>query len=127
MGISMGGFGTWDLLMRHGDMFAAGVPVCGGADLSKAELLKNMPIYTAHGTWDDIVPYGDSTKAMVQAIKNAGGKSIIYKEYSAGHVMWDNLANEPDLLEWLFSQKKSPVIPGEGENELPPTGANPFS
>ena len=28
-GLSMGGFGTWDLLARHGARFAAGMPVCG--------------------------------------------------------------------------------------------------
>ena len=31
-GLSMGGFGTWDMLMRHGSRFAAGIPRCGGAD-----------------------------------------------------------------------------------------------
>ncbi len=124
MGISMGGFGTWDLIMRHGDMFAAAAPICGGADLTKAELLKNMPIYTAHGKWDDTVPFGDSTKAMVQALKDAGSTSVIYKEYSAGHVMWDNVAREPDILEWLFEQKKDegnelPGRPIPGENGTP--------
>ena len=125
IGLSMGGFGTWDLLMRHSDMFAAGVPVCGGADLEMAELLMNIPVYTGHGKWDDIVPFNDSTKAVVQAIKNAGGTSIIYKEYSGGHLIWDNLANEADLFDWLFAQKKSDIV--LKENELPPVGENPFS
>ena len=119
MGISMGGFGTWDLIMRHKDMFAAAVPVCGGADLSEAEALKNMPIYTAHGKWDNEVPFDDSTKDMVEALKKAGSTRVIYKEYSAGHVMWDNVAKEANILEWLFGQKRgintgengTPVVP----------------
>ena len=57
MGLSMGGFGTWDLLMRYPDTFAAGVPICGGGDPSKAEILKNIPIWTRHGTADPTVPY----------------------------------------------------------------------
>ena len=38
-GMSMGGFGTWDLLARHSDMFAAAVPICGGGDPSRANIL----------------------------------------------------------------------------------------
>src|SRR5687768_15353959 len=32
-GVSMGGFGTWDLLARFPNKFAAAVPVCGGGDV----------------------------------------------------------------------------------------------
>ena len=32
-GLSMGGFGTWELLSRHADWFAAAVPICGGGIL----------------------------------------------------------------------------------------------
>ena len=45
MGFSMGGYGTWNALMNHPDVFAAGVPMCGAGDPSKAELLKNIPIW----------------------------------------------------------------------------------
>ena len=41
----MGGFGTWDAIMRHEEIFAAAVPICGGADPTKAEILKDMPGY----------------------------------------------------------------------------------
>ena len=34
-GLSMGGFGTWDALVRHEPIFAAGVPLCGGGDPTK--------------------------------------------------------------------------------------------
>lgn len=36
VGTSMGGFGVWDLLTRHGKLFAAGIPVCGGCDVTHA-------------------------------------------------------------------------------------------
>src|SRR5262249_5923284 len=31
-GLSMGGYGTWDLLARKPELFAAAVPICGGGD-----------------------------------------------------------------------------------------------
>ena len=44
MGFSMGGYGTWNALMNHPDLFAAGVPMCGAGDPTKAEVLKDIPI-----------------------------------------------------------------------------------
>ena len=121
MGISMGGFGTWDLLMRHSDIFAAGVPVCGGADVSQAEGLKNMPIYTAHAANDWSVPYA-GTEAMVKALKEAGSTQVIFKNHadgtlsSGGHIIWGEIGDDPKMLEWLFNQNKSEQ---KNDNELP--------
>ncbi len=106
-GISMGGFGTWDLLVRHGDTFAAAAPVCGGCDVSKAELLKDIPIMTFHGALDPTVP-PTSTRAMYAAIKNAGGTKIYYEEIpNAGHCIWDEVYAKKELATWLFAQKRS--------------------
>ena len=75
VGISMGGFGAWNLLMNHSDVFAAGVPMCAGADPNKADILKNIPIWTFHGTSDTTVPYA-GTAEMYNAIVSAGGNNI---------------------------------------------------
>jgi predicted peptidase len=108
MGISMGGFGTWDLIMRHTEMFAGAVIMCGGADVSYAEKLKDMPIYTAHGTSDTTtVPYNNSTKPMVDALIKAGNENVIFKPViGAGHVMWEPFAQDPEVIGWLFEQKQ---------------------
>ena len=71
-GQSMGGFGTWDCLVRRPGFFAAAVPVCGGGDPSKAALLKDVPIWIWHGGKDRTVPTANS-REMVEAIKKAGG------------------------------------------------------
>ncbi len=104
MGISMGGFGTWDLLMRHGDLFAAAIPVCGGADPSKAAQLVDMPIATFHGDADGAVPVA-GTREIVQAIRDAGGTKISYEEIAgATHNVWDYAASKKELIRWLFEQ-----------------------
>lgn len=106
MGLSMGGFGTWNLLMNHTELFAGAVPICGGADITYADKLKNMPIYTIHGTGDTTVPYR-GTREMVKALRNAGSRSVIYDELkNFGHNVWDYASTKEGIMDWLFSQNK---------------------
>ena len=107
MGLSMGGYGTWNLLMNHSDLFAAGVPICGAADPSKAEILKNIPIHTFHGTVDGVVPV-TGTDEVVAAIKAAGGDTIYYDRVEGkGHDVWSYAASCWEVNRWLFEQRKT--------------------
>jgi predicted peptidase len=103
-GVSMGGYGTWDLLARYPEKFAAGVPVCGGGDERTAPKLKGIPIWAFHGAMDDVVSSKNSRK-MIQAIQKAGGQPG-YTEYpDIKHDSWVQAYQEPHLLPWLFKQK----------------------
>ena len=105
-GLSMGGYGTWDLIMRYPDRFAAAAPLCGAGDPSKAEELKDLPIWAFHDIDDDAVPVS-GTQNMVSAIKAAGGEKILYTESQGfGHRIWDGVYNDPEFQTWLFSQRK---------------------
>lgn len=105
-GISMGGFGAWDILMRHPNMFAGAVPICGGADSTKGAVVKDIPIWTVHSIDDPTVPVS-GTQLMVQAIKNAGGNKIKYTELNGyGHGVWNYTASSPEIYKWLFEQTK---------------------
>lgn len=117
-GISMGGFGTWDLITRHPNTFAAAIPVCGGADSSKAEVVKDIPIYTFHGESDWDVPVA-GTRAMVEAIKTAGGNKITYTEYAGrGHNIWDDAFATTGLFDNLFKHKLSDRVIEEVSSEV---------
>ena len=108
-GISMGGYGTWDLLARFPDRFAAAVPICGGGDPSKAAELVDIPIYVFHDINDRSVPVSAS-QDMVNAIKAAGGEKIIYTETEGvGHEVWTVAINASDLsvIDWMFEQRRS--------------------
>ena len=113
VGLSMGGFGTWDILSRYPELFAAGVPICGGGPTDKIDVLKDMPIYTFHGSSDTVVPYA-GTEGMYKAIQAAGGNKLLFHTFTgAGHNIWNNaIAFEgngtlPSLESWLFAQKKN--------------------
>ncbi|MGY0036208.1 carboxylesterase family protein [Pedobacter sp. NJ-S-72] len=51
-GISIGGFGAWQVAMDYPDKFAAILPLCGGVndtDTSKISGINHLPIWTFHG------------------------------------------------------------------------------
>jgi predicted peptidase len=106
MGLSMGGFGTWDFCQRYPDFVAAAAPICGGADDSTAEKIKHIPIWTFHGSADTAV-WPERTRSMVEALKNVKG-NVKYSEYQkVGHNSWNRAFAEPELLPWLFAQKRN--------------------
>jgi predicted peptidase len=111
-GISMGGCGTWEIMARNPDLFAAGIPLCGSGILSTADKLVNIDIWAFHGTKDPTVLPEGTTK-MVDAIKAAGGTKIIYTALSGqGHSIWNpaytytNAAGQTPA-QWLLQQTKA--------------------
>lgn len=104
-GLSMGGFGTWDLISRHPDRFAAAAPICGGGDPSKAETIKDVPIWAFHGAMDPVVR-PQLSRDMVRALIEAGAHPG-YTEYpDAGHDSWSAAYRDPELFRWLFSKTR---------------------
>lgn len=105
-GLSMGGYGTWELLCRKPELFAAGMPICGGGDVKRADKLAKIPIWVFHGDKDTAVPVARS-REMVEEIKKAGGEPK-YTEYpGVGHDSWTQSYRNPDVLAWLFAQRRT--------------------
>ena len=106
MGLSMGGFGTWDIIMRHSDIFAAAVPICGGGDSTQAEKLIDMPIYTLHCKDDKDVPFL-GTRVMIVALNAYGSTVLKYEELSGyGHNVWGYASKKAEIWTWLFEQTR---------------------
>ena len=102
-GQSMGGYGTWDLILRYPKRFAAAVPVCGAGDPASAKRIAHIPIWAFHGDRDKTVPTR-GTQKMIEALKQAGGRAK-YTEYEGvGHNCWTRAWKEKDLITWLFRQ-----------------------
>lgn len=105
-GLSMGGFGTFDIIQRHPNKFAAAVPICGGGDISKAFLIKDIPIWVFHGTLDETVSPKYS-RSMVSAIQISGGSPGFTEYPDEGHVgAWVQAYSNPHLYEWMFSKER---------------------
>ena len=103
-GLSMGGFGTWELAFAFPECFAAIAPICGGGDPSKANMIKHIPVWVFHGSKDPVVSVTKSEE-MVKALREIGGnvKFTIYPE--ATHDSWTETYNNSNLYEWFLNQK----------------------
>ncbi|WP_290794037.1 prolyl oligopeptidase family serine peptidase [Flavihumibacter sp. UBA7668] len=104
-GLSMGGFGTWELAMKYPEEFAAIAPICGGGDTAKIYRLQYMPVWNFHGAKDNAVPLSASEK-MMSALKryNKDAKFTIYPE--AGHDSWTATYTNDSFYTWLLGQKR---------------------
>ena len=102
-GISMGGFGTWEMAMTYSDRFYRIAPLCGGGMNWRAWSLK-MPIRVFHGKLDDVVPICQS-EAMVDAVMKQGGNVSFTVYDDLSHNCWDRAFEKTDLIEWLAGYK----------------------
>ena len=76
---------------------------CGGADDTKADIFKDLKIFTYHGDLDDMVPV-TGTRNVVAAIKAARGDKITYREYEGmNHWTWDRAYAEYEDMKALFA------------------------
>ena len=98
-GISMGGFGTWELALTYPEKFHKIAPLCGGGMNWRAWAI-SMPVRVFHGKLDDVVPISQS-EAMVNSLR-AQGKDVEFIVYDdLSHNCWDRAFEQTDLIEWL--------------------------
>ena len=107
-GLSMGGYGSWNLAAKHGELFAAVAPICGAGNPDDAGTLKAIPIWAFHGTEDRAVPYKHSVE-MVKAIQKAGGTKIRFTTLQhIGHNSWSAAYATPELFDWFNKYQRRP-------------------
>ena len=113
-GLSMGGYGTWDLGMSHPERFAAIAPICGGGEMitillssrDKAQAMKSLGVWVFHGGKDPVVPLSESER-MVEALKKAGVPDVKFTVYpEAGHDSWTETYKNPEFYHWLLEHTR---------------------
>jgi len=104
-GLSMGGMGTFEIVLRNPKLFAAAMPICGGANPAIASKIKGPKWWIFHGQEDSVVPH-ELSKNMYEFLKDAKAEVKFNSYPSVDHDSWTNAFAEPDLLEWLFAQSK---------------------
>ncbi len=104
-GLSMGGFGTWEMLLTFPEFFSCGAPICGGGLSWRAGVLKGKKLRVFHGLDDNVVPFSYSEQ-MVDAARRAGADVTFTAYDKVGHGSWVRAYESTDLIEWLAAQKR---------------------
>jgi predicted peptidase len=105
-GLSLGGYGAWDLASRYPDYFAAVAPICGGGIARTVGAMRAVPTWVFHGKLDDAVPEEESAR-MVDALKAAGGNVKYTMLPEAGHIeAWVHAYDKAGLFDWFLEQRR---------------------
>jgi poly(3-hydroxybutyrate) depolymerase len=131
-GMSLGGYGVWEIARTYPHTFAAIVPVCGGVFWSyqpqrwqqQTELppeYAHAPAWLFHGADDNVVAPKQSV-LMYDAMKAAGANVRLWEYEKVRHNVWDRAYAEPELPRWLFAHHLSQgnLIPAAAERILVP-------
>ncbi len=103
-GLSMGGFGTWDMITTFPGLFAAAAPICGGGMAWRTDALAGMHIRAYHGVDDGGVAFYLSQE-MVLAARAHGADVELFAYDKVGHGSWIPAYEQPDFVEWLISHR----------------------
>jgi poly(3-hydroxybutyrate) depolymerase len=145
-GLSLGGYGVWEIAKDYPHRFAALVPVSGGIFWSYAPSrwrdlntlpqeytrpIGRTPVWIFHGAADPVVPVKEAS-IMFQALKEAGANVRFWEYAGVKHNVWDKAYGEPQLPRWLLAQRLSAIpklVPAAEEILVPihpvPTKVNP--
>lgn len=107
-GLSMGGWGAWNLAFAHPEMFAALVPIAGFVD--RVPMIENckiasIPIRIFHGLVDDVVDVNYSI-AIYKKLKPCNSNIELNIFDDAGHDSWTRVYDNKEIYDWMFQQTK---------------------
>ena len=104
-GQSMGGAGVWNVITHRPQLFAVAVICCGSVSTEDGTGSASTPLWNFHGHSDQTVPVSVS-RDRIAARRKAGG-SPLYTEYAGvDHNVWEWAYTEPNLVKWMFSQRR---------------------
>lgn len=101
-GLSMGGYGSWELASLRPDWFASLMPICGGGIAGLAKRLVDVPIRAFHGLRDKTVDPIESVQ-MAKAVNCAGGYAELILFPDQNHRCWDAVYTDERNYDWLLS------------------------
>ncbi|WP_430392199.1 prolyl oligopeptidase family serine peptidase [Dyella sp. 20L07] len=121
-GLSMGGYGAWQIAVDHPRLFAAAAVICGGvsapSDMPElavkgmpagndpypwvAAHVAPLPVWIFHGAIDEVVPPAES-RGMYDALLKTGDEVRFTLFPGVNHGSWVPAYASPALWPWMFS------------------------
>jgi len=133
-GLSLGGYGAWELARLHPHRWAAISIAASGVFWSYAperwqemqslpaeyaRALGRTPVWLFHGTEDPVVPQRES-EIMFEALKAAGGHVRLWLFQGLKHDCWTRAYDEPELPRWFLAHRAAAPGTTLPESALPP-------
>lgn len=118
-GLSMGGYGSWSLLVNHPQRFAAVVPICGGGQgiellvstTAHRTAVRTCGVWVFHGAKDPTVPLSESER-MVALLRRNQAEDLQFTVYpEAKHDSWTEAYANPELYAWLLRHTRGAAQP----------------
>jgi predicted peptidase len=104
-GLSMGGYGVWNVAVEYPNFWAAIAPICGAGDPTQAARIKHIPCWCWHGDKDDRVPVQHS-RDMIAALRAAGGTPRYTELPGVGHGSYGPAYRSREFWTWLLEQRQ---------------------
>ena len=111
IGMSLGGYGTFDFVATYPEKFAAAMALCGGSSRKEFCGLNRVPLWIIHGTADRDVSVAQSQR-IVDAMKECGPTNLLRFDKFPGvnHSQLAKMFYLPDTYNWLFSHSKADSV-----------------
>lgn len=104
-GVSMGGYGSWQLGMSCPQYLAGLAPLCGGGMAWTTGALKHVPVWAFHGALDTAVQPEESLR-MVRGVNANGGSARLTIYPDAAHNCWDPTFGGDEYWNWVTTRKR---------------------
>lgn len=105
LGMSLGGYGTLDMVATYPHKIAAAMAMCGGASVKDLSGLNHVPLWIVHGTADRAVSVQQSDR-VVSEMKNydeSTPRLIYHRVKGMNHGQPARIFYLPECYEWLMS------------------------
>ena len=100
-GISMGGYGIYQVMMSKPELFHKAIVCCGGGMYWNAGRMKNIKFRIFHGEKDEAV-FPEESIRMYNKLKSDGADATLTIYPDKDHNCWDPTYLNYDNLKWLF-------------------------
>ena len=129
-GLSLGGYGVWEIAKDYPGCFAAIAPISGGIFWSYAparwhdqeivadyvRAIGRTPVWIFHGAQDPLV-IPSQAEIMFKAVSAAGGDVRFWEYASSYHNVWDKAYSERQLPQWFLSHRLSEIATNKPYSE----------
>lgn len=111
IGMSLGGYGTFDFVATYPEKFAAAMAFCGGSSRKEFCGLNKVPLWIIHGTADRDVSISQSER-IVNAMKECGPTTLLRFDRFKGinHSQLAKMFYLPETYQWLLSHSKADSV-----------------